>query len=338
MSHLYRNPPKTGNYWRAYYRDGKLYRKSLKTKDRTTAKYLQAKADQELTNGETIIPNPDQDILSILEEYRRAFEHRKSKDTHSDDINRIKRFFEWAGISRFNQITEKKLQDFLTHRINTEKITLTTANRVTTNLKTFLNFAVRRRYIIENPLRFFKKYKLTENPGRFLTKGEIKKLLQKANDPKIYVDHKPTFYPILATAVYAGMREDEVFSLDWQNIDFKRNVITLINKPGFTTKSKKFRTVPLSKKLKTILLPLRRSSGRCFDITNNRRIFDRIILKAKLEGIGWREIRRTLASHMAMKGVSLLKIAKWYGHSDPKITFKHYAHLAPESSDSDINF
>ena len=36
-----------------------------------------------------------------------------------------------------------------------------------------------------------------------------------------------------------------------------------------------------------------------------------------------------------MSGVSLLKIQAWAGHSDPKMTKDHYAHLVPEY-DSDI--
>ncbi len=36
-----------------------------------------------------------------------------------------------------------------------------------------------------------------------------------------------------------------------------------------------------------------------------------------------------------MSGVSLLKIQTWAGHSDPKMTKDHYAHLAPEY-DSEI--
>jgi len=334
MSHLYR---RNSIYWIAYYQNNKLYRQSLKTKDRSTAIYLQSKKNQEISEGKLILPDANKDVGIALEEYRRAFEHHKTKDTHNDDINRIKNFFRWADIRRFEQITEKKLQDFLTYRINNEKITLTTANRVITNLKTFLNFAVRRRYIIENPVRFFKRYRIPENPGRFLTNDEIDRLLAAAKDPENYIDGKPTFYPILATAIYSGMREQEIFSLEWQNIDFNRNIIIILNKPGFTTKTKKFRVIPLNNKLKTILLPLRKASGRCFDTTNQRRIFDRIIRNAKLEGIGWREIRRTLGSHLAMEGVSLLKIAKWYGHSNPQITYKHYAHLAPETSDNDIN-
>ena len=37
-----------------------------------------------------------------------------------------------------------------------------------------------------------------------------------------------------------------------------------------------------------------------------------------------------LCEQLAMHGTSLLKIQVWAGHSDPRITKDHYAHLAPE--------
>ena len=44
----------------------------------------------------------------------------------------------------------------------------------------------------------------------------------------------------------------------------------------------------------------------------------------------WYSLRRTFCSQLAMHGTSLLKIQVWAGHSDPRITKDHYAHLSPE--------
>jgi integrase len=51
---------------------------------------------------------------------------------------------------------------------------------------------------------------------------------------------------------------------------------------------------------------------------------------AKIEpAIGFHGLRHTYASRLAMRGVPLNVIAAQLGHSDTRMTEKHYAHLAP---------
>jgi integrase len=47
--------------------------------------------------------------------------------------------------------------------------------------------------------------------------------------------------------------------------------------------------------------------------------------------IAFHELRHTYASHLAQAGVDLLTISKLLGHSDTRITSKHYAHLADKT-------
>ena len=50
----------------------------------------------------------------------------------------------------------------------------------------------------------------------------------------------------------------------------------------------------------------------------------------------WLTLRKRFGSQLAQAGVSIFKIQKWLGHSDPRMTMEHYAHLSPEY-DEDIN-
>ena len=321
MSHLYRRPPKTGIYWLAFYKDNKLYRRSLKTKDRSTAIYGKSKIDQDVAEGKYITYDPNPDSDRILEEYEKATEHYKVAKTHKGDSASIKAFLSWAGIKTINQITEKKLQDYLNHRIKNDKLSLNSCNRHVSTIKAWLNFAARRKYIFFNPVKDFKKYRIPQNPPKFLTEDEIKKIMEAAKDAR--------FYPAIFTALYTGMRRQEVFTLEWPDIDFDRDVITVKNKDGFLTKSKKFRTIPLHHKLKEFLLPLRKDSGQCFDETNFKHDFPRIIQKAGLKDIGFHHFRHTFASHLAISGVDLYTIAQILGHSSITVT-QIYAHLTKD--------
>lgn len=120
-------------------------------------------------------------------------------------------------------------------------------------------------------------------------------------------------------------------------------MITLVNKEGFTLKSKESRTVPLNSNLKAILEPLARNKGFCFrDADGNQwtpvRLsdeFKRLIVKPSgLANFSLHTLRHTFASHLVMKGVSIYKVSTWLGHSTVSTTMI-YAHLAPQDNEID---
>ncbi len=317
MSSLYR---RNEIYWLSFRYHGKAHDISLKTKDRSTAVYLKAKKDQELSEDRYIIRR-DISCDEILKEYLEASQHRKAQKTNDDDEARIKAFLTWGGIKKVNQITEKRLQEYLNHRINDNKLALSSANRLIATFKAWLNFAVRRRVIFENPIKYFKGYNPGKRHPKYLPIDDVLKIIKAAQGSRLH-------YPIL-TGLYTGMRIEEIYGLEWQDIDFKENSITVKRGGTIITKSKKERTIPLPEKLKGCLLPIRKESGRCFDPTNHKHAFPRIIKTAELKNIGFHHFRHTYASHLAMNGVDLYTISQLLGHSDIKVT-EQYAYLTKD--------
>lgn len=308
-------------YWYAYYLGGKLRRKSLKTKDRETAKYLANKINQEIAENKYITYEPNPSSEKSLNEYYAASEHHKVAKSNKDDFSRIKSFLDYEGTKSLNQISEKKLQDYLNYRINTDKVTLNTANRIIASIKAWLNFIVRRKIIADNPIKDFKKFRSPQNPPKFLTKEEIKKILVAAKDNPLY--------PAIITALYTGIRKKELITLEWPDIDFIQNTITISNKEGFITKSKKYRIIPLHHKLKKFLLKSKQPLGRCFNMANSKRIFPKLIKKAGLKNIGWHHFRHVFASYLCLNGADLYTVAQLLGHSNITIT-QIYAHLTKD--------
>jgi integrase len=203
-----------------------------------------------------------------------------------------------------SHITESRLQEYLNYRINRDKIGLYAANNIIISVKAWLNWCARNRKIFDNPVKGIKKFKVPETPRSFLSKDAISLLFHAARGE--------TLHPFLATAVYTGMRKDELKNLQWEDVDFTHGILTVRNKAEFTTKSKKNRTIPLHPGLRAILLPLRKPSGYCFDMTNYRRVFRRIVKKAKVPELKIHELRHTFASQALMAG----------------IPFQHYSLLA----------
>lgn len=316
MSSIYQ-PKESKIWWYKCYENGTEYRKSLGTKDKALAKYLQSKEDIMRTEHKTPTMNPA--VEYILHEYDLAVQKRKTKDTHYRDMHNIEHFLKTMMVQKIGDVTEKTLQDYFNKR-RSDGIAPATVNRNMASIKTFMRFALRRRYIFVDPFVEIKKYPVPERLPRFFqAKDDIAKLLEEAKQTHLY--------PVVATAIYSGMRQAELFSLDWTDINFNANTITVQNTERHITKSKKIRVIPLHPALKAILKPLAQKEGHCFDTTNHKRIFRRI-MKACGMPRDWRILRHTFASHLVMEGVDLPTVKDLLGHANISTTMI-YSHLAP---------
>ncbi len=197
-----------------------------------------------------------------------------------------------------------------------------------------------------NPFKITRRVKPKDNPVRFLTKEQLKKLLDACRE----LDRN-TFLAA-ALAGHAGLRLGETANQRWEDIDFQAEVITIkcrqANKAKgiqeFRTKNGKFRTVPMKKVLADMLMPYRKAEGYVIEPANGDKTgrlnynMGRPWYNAQW-AIGTRlrfhDLRHTFASHAAQSGkVSLYQIKEWLGHSSIDTT-EIYAHLLPH--DDSIN-
>lgn len=65
-----------------------------------------------------------------------------------------------------------------------------------------------------------------------------------------------------------------------------------------------------------------------------RKAFDGLVERAGLADVTFHDLRRTFASLLVSKGVSLYKVAKWLG-DELETVQQHYGHLIPQ--DDEIN-
>lgn len=290
-------------YWVLYYEHGKKVQKSLKTKDKKIARFKKNEIENRLDLGESPLPNLSAPIKNVLDEYLSYCEKRVNKTTLKDYRLYLKEYVRHSKVLKLSQISQTNVSKYL----DSKKISNNTANHIITYIKSFVNFGVERNYISQSPIENLKKFKVEKKPPRFLSKSEIKEILEESGELR----------PIVCTAIYTGMRKSELFRLRWEDVDIKKGTITVVK-----SKSNKFRVIPIHTKLKPVFK--NKSSGLCFDTFNIRRSFDKL---CKGKNIGWHTFRHTFASHLVMNGVDIATVSKLLGHASISTT-QIYSHLS----------
>ncbi len=173
-----------------------------------------------------------------------------------------------------------------------------------------------------NPLDGVRLFRESENELTFLYEEDIKLLLRECDS-----SGNKDLGIIVRICLATGARWSEAEQLKQaQVMPYK---ITYIN-----TKSKKNRTVPISKELHG-LIPKRK--GRLF--TNAYDAFGQAIDRSKLvlpTGQLTHVLRHTFASHFMMNGGNILVLQQILGHSTIQMTMR-YSHFAPDHLDAAVN-
>jgi len=206
-----------------------------------------------------------------------------------------------------------------------------TANRILTVLKAILNKAYADGYVTGNTT--WSKVKPFENVEeariRYLTDAEAQRLVNAA---------QPDLRSLVRAALLTGARRGELANLTAADVNLKTAQIYITE-----SKSGKPRHVPLNPEglehFRDALtgktgdqLVFTRKDGAAWGHNYHVRALKVACEIAKVKPmVSFHELRHTYASHLANAGVDLLTISKLLGHSDTRITAKHYAHLADKT-------
>jgi len=195
-------------------------------------------------------------------------------------------------------------------------------------LRHALNLAVREwEWLDRSPFERVRIERVNNKIERWLTLEEEEKLLNAS---------LPWLREIIIFALNTGMRQDEILSLKWSEIDLPRRAATLL-----FTKNKEKRTVPLNQTVMALLSAkgrVRSISGYVFtsqaetkiDARNLLRAFYAARTKAKLEDVRFHDLRHTFATRLVQSGVDLYVVKELLGHKTITMTMR-YAHHYPES-------
>ena len=133
------------------------------------------------------------------------------------------------------------------------------------------------------------------------------------------------------------MRQDEIFSLKWSEVDLFRKTVTVIR-----SKNGEKRTIPMNRKVYELLKRKSKvrhirsnyvflsEAGTKIDDRNLRRAFYKVLNKAGIKDFRFHDLRHTFATRLVQAGVDLYKVQKLLGHKDITMT-QRYSHHYPES-------
>lgn len=133
--------------------------------------------------------------------------------------------------------------------------------------------------------------------------------------------------PMVRLALATAMRQGELLSLDWRNIDFERKVARLQD-----TKNGERRDVPLSSEAIKALKSLPRNlSGSVFSIGTMAVVhaFQRACKRAGIEDLRFHDLRHEATSRLFEKGLNPMEAAAITGHKTLQM-LKRYTHLRAE--------
>ena len=205
-----------------------------------------------------------------------------------------------------------------------------TANKVLTILKAALNHAFTRRKVAsDHEWRSVKPFKGVDRP-------RIRFPVDEQEPVRVANGTDPEFRPLVQGALLSGARYGELIALTTRDYTPKQGLLYIA--PG---KTKYGRHVVLTDEGTTFFesltvgrdpdeLIFRREDGSAWGKSHQGRRMKAACDAAKiLPPVSFHILRHWYAAALVKAGVPLSIVAENLGHQDPKITMRHYGHLAP---------
>jgi integrase len=240
------------------------------------------------------------------------------------------------GAKRIDAIRRADVVDL--HRKVAQARGKVTANRAVSLLRAIYNRMIDDgKFTGANPAAKIERFHEGDGRTRFLDNAELKRLFLALRD-----EPNDTLRDFFLLALFTAQRRGNVQRMRWDQLELGRRTWTI---PDTQSKNRKTITVNLSTPAIQILedrqkryaaksewvFPSRNAVGKHPHLTEPKTAWDRITKRAKLKDVRIHDLRRTLASHMAMEGVSLQLIGQALGHADTAST-KIYARLQPNAA------
>jgi integrase len=303
-------------WWTGWYESGKRKAKAFPTK--SLAEHFRHIKYTQL-NSDVFTSVVDFDWRQMVEEYRQFKQVEGRKEASIYEVLLTLRHFErLVGCNSSREITQPNLDAFVLKR--TEEIDKSTLNKDITNLRAFLKWAVRNRFVASG--LDIRKVKVPQKPVVALSVQQVRDLLTTAAT-------YPTLRLRVLLAVTTGLRRGDIETLRIGDLHFDRNTITTRNRKA--GKSMPERPVPeaIMTELSNYVATLPEGQERLLSDRFSTKKWDRVRAKVKIPGLTFQVLRKTFASLLAQRGVPTAVTQRLLEHSSPQLTNDVYTNVDP---------
>lgn len=299
----------SGIYYAVYRENGRQRWKSLRTRDKTIAKklYNQFKKlylEGKITRLESNLS--DISVTSFKKEYLDYIETTKTSNTYYSAKFKLQKFISFCGAELpLKSINSKMIDQYVISCKNAGN-RLTTINSDLRTLKGAFNKAIEYGYIKENPIK--KLLKVDKLPPKSISPDDFKKLISGIDDS--------LFRSFVYFIIYTGCRKNEALNITWSNVNLDKGYLVIE-----TAKSREFRQIPISDKLRKLLETLPSEVGKLFPWSSwwagrkFKNYADQTGVKVTLHGL-----RHTFATILANSETPLRVLQDLMGHKDIQST------------------
>jgi len=236
---------RTSYYVCWYGADGRQRHKAVGS-DKRLAAELRQKKEVELNSG--VVGDPVAiSFKAFVTEHKQVTEGRLAPATLASQMGALKVLEDLVGPQRLTDIDSRAVEKFVSARC--KAVSPATVNKDLRTLRAIFAKAVKRGYLKENPFDGAEKLREPERPIRILELAEIERLLSAAASLR----WKALIYLALTT----GMRVGELTHLEWDDLDLGGGAVTVQNKAGWQTKSRRVRRLALTEQAVRMLEELR---------------------------------------------------------------------------------
>lgn len=339
-----------GRYIKGYDVDGKaqngyVYGRTYKeAKEKLTIAKANAKLAQKIISTDMTV---SMWFDKWLESQKRI--KRSSYTTYSSNIN--KHIKKRLGKIKLKQLNDEHIQKFV------DDLMIVLAPKSVRSVFSILRLGLNEAYekkLTSDLCRKTKLPKVKRKEVKVFTKQEQKAIEQYIEKSEIANDIG------ILLCFYTGIRIGELCALQWENIDLKRGVISIVNtlyrvkcKDGkkktelklSTPKSESsIRDIPLPKFLIAKLKAIENGSGfiiqrkgKFVEPNVYSRRYKKILAELDIPYRKYHSTRHTFATRALEIGMDIKTLSEILGHSSPTVTLNLYSHSLPEHKRSEMD-